>query len=107
MTVLRFDDNRGGLAYPFLPNDLQWQIVSRSFGDEAALAQIFQTEQTDPPTLRWVKDDKVLGFACARYRYRDLPDPLRLAALSAQGRVCAFQTAFACDAAVLVLALLR
>lgn len=59
MTVLRFDDNRGGLAYPFLPNDLQWQIVSRPFGDEAALAQIFQA---DPPTLRWVKDDKVLDL---------------------------------------------
>ena len=59
MTVLRFDDNRGGLAYPFLPNDLKWQIVSRPFGDEAALAQIFQV---DPPTLRWVKDDKVLDL---------------------------------------------
>ena len=59
MTVLRFDDNRGSLAYPFLPNDLQWQIVSRPFGDEVALAQIFQA---DPPTLRWVKDDKVLDL---------------------------------------------
>ncbi|GIK53452.1 MAG: hypothetical protein BroJett014_24250 [Planctomycetota bacterium] len=59
MTVLRFDDNRGGLAYPFLPNEYQWQIVSRPFGDEAALAQIFQA---DPPTLRWVKDDKVLDL---------------------------------------------
>ena len=76
MTVLRFDDNRGGLAYPFLPNEYQWQIVSRPFGDEAALAQIFQAEQTDPPTpstcptelgrsgpaLRWAKDDKVLDL---------------------------------------------
>lgn len=89
MTVLRFDDNRGGLTYPFLPNDLQWQIVSRSFnelractehsevtgsfGDEEALAKIFQV---DPPTpsacpmelgrsgqaLRWVKDNKVLDL---------------------------------------------
>ena len=59
MTVLRFDDNRGGLAYPFLSNDLQWQIVSRPFGDEEALNQIFQA---DPPTLRWVKDDKVLDL---------------------------------------------
>ena len=59
MTVLRFDDNRGGLAYPFLPNEYQWQIVSRPFDDEDALAQIFQA---DPPTLRWVKDDKVLDL---------------------------------------------
>lgn len=59
MTVLRFDDNRGGLAYPFLPNELEWQIVSRPFGDEEALAEIFQAA---PPTLRWVKDDKVLDL---------------------------------------------
>ena len=59
MTVLRFDDNRGGLAYPFLPNELQWQIVSHTFGDEEALTKIFQVA---PPTLRWVKDDKVLDL---------------------------------------------
>lgn len=58
-TVLRFDDNRGGLAYPFLPNDLQWQIVSHSLGDEESLTKIFQVA---PPTLRWVKDDKVLDL---------------------------------------------
>jgi len=59
MTILRFDDNRGGLTYPFLPEALQWQIVSRPFGDEEALAKIFQA---DLPTLRWVKDDKVLDL---------------------------------------------
>jgi hypothetical protein len=67
MTVLRFDDDRGGLAYPFLPYEWQWQIVSRPFGDEEAMARIFQP---DPPTgssssrpaLRWVKDDKVLDL---------------------------------------------
>lgn len=59
MTVLRFDDNRGGLAYPFLPNELEWQIISRPFGDEEAMAKIFQA---DPPTLRWVKDNKVLDL---------------------------------------------
>jgi hypothetical protein len=57
---IRFDDNRGDLAYPFLPNDLQWQIISRPFGDEAALHQIFQAPS---PTLRWVKDDKVLDLS--------------------------------------------
>ncbi|NKQ36880.1 MAG: hypothetical protein HF973_14875, partial [Chloroflexi bacterium] len=59
MTVLHFDDNRGGLAYPFLSSELEWQIISRPFGDEEALAKIFQA---DPPTLRWVKDNKVLDL---------------------------------------------
>ncbi|MCP4422171.1 MAG: hypothetical protein GY805_36630, partial [Chloroflexi bacterium] len=81
MTVLRFDDNRGGLAYPFLPNDLQWQIISRSFDElrtgsfnnDEEMNQIFEA---DPPTpsasstelshsgqaLRWVKDNKVLDL---------------------------------------------
>ncbi len=75
MTTLRFDDNRGGLAYPFLPDEFEWQIVSRSFdelractehsevtgsfGDEETLAKIFQA---DSPVLRWVKDDKVLDL---------------------------------------------
>lgn len=67
MTDLRFDDNRGGLAYPFLPNEYQWQIVSRPFDDEEALAQIFQADPPTPstgsgPALRWVKDDKVLDL---------------------------------------------
>ncbi len=59
MTVLRFDDNRGGFAYPFLPNETRWQIVSRPFSDEESLARIFQAPS---PTLRWVKDDKVLDL---------------------------------------------
>lgn len=59
MTTLRFDDNRGGLAYPFLPKELAWQIVSRPISDEEALTKIFQAA---PPTLRWVKDDKVLDL---------------------------------------------
>ena len=59
MTTLRFDDNRGGLTYPFLPNNLKWQIVPRPFDTEAALNKIFQAAE---PTLRWVKDDKVLDL---------------------------------------------
>ena len=59
MTILRFDDNRGGLTYPFLPDELQWQIISRSFDNEEALDKIFQATS---PTLRWVKDDKVLDL---------------------------------------------
>jgi hypothetical protein len=57
-SVIRFDDNRGGLAYPFLPDDRQWQIVSRPLDDEAAGS----ISPTDFPTLRWVKDDKVLDL---------------------------------------------
>ncbi|MBK8904442.1 MAG: hypothetical protein IPM53_24905 [Anaerolineaceae bacterium] len=79
MTILRHDDNRGGLAYPFLPSDLQWQIISRSFdvlaaypehgevnsssGGGDALNQVLQTLDTAvESTLRWVKDDKVLDL---------------------------------------------
>lgn len=63
MTVIRHDDNRGGLAYPFLPADAQWEIVSRPFGNEDEMNQIFQTAS---PTLRWVKDDKVLDLMVPR-----------------------------------------
>ncbi|MBK8986300.1 MAG: hypothetical protein IPM39_09500 [Chloroflexi bacterium] len=59
MTTIRFDDNRGGLAYPFLPADKAWQITAHSLSDEAALADIFQAPS---PALRWVKDDKVLDL---------------------------------------------
>ncbi len=63
MTVLRHDDNRGGLTYPFLPDDLPWQIVSHPFGNEKDMAQVLQpTETTVAPTLRWVKDNKVLDL---------------------------------------------
>ena len=73
MTVLRHDDQRGGLAYPFLPDDQPWQIVTRPFGDEAALARILQAADPETgtapapatgsgPALRWVKDDKVLDL---------------------------------------------
>ena len=46
MTVLRFDDNRGGLTYPFLPEALQWQIASRPFSNEAELNKILTKERT-------------------------------------------------------------
>ena len=65
MTVIRFDDNRGGLAYPFLPDVWQWQMISRSFGNEDTLTEMDPVEQPTPaaePTLRWVKDDKVLDL---------------------------------------------
>jgi hypothetical protein len=59
MTTIRFDDNRGGLAYPFLPTDKAWQITAHALSDEAALTEILQSPT---PTLRWVKDDKVLDL---------------------------------------------
>ena len=67
LNILRFDDNRGGLAYPLLPNELEWQIVSRPFGDEESLTKFFQADPPTPSTgsgqaLRWVKDDKVLDL---------------------------------------------
>jgi hypothetical protein len=68
MSTIRFDDNRGGLDYPFLPHELGWEIVSRPFDNESALAEIFAAAAPDPdgrqagPCLRWVKDDKVLDL---------------------------------------------
>lgn len=69
--VIRFNDNRGGLAYPFLPAAWQWEIVSRPLSlaieenggvpvdREAVVSEILQAPT---PTLRWVKDDKVLDL---------------------------------------------
>ena len=87
MSTIRFDDNRGGLAYPFLcvpANDAtEWQITSRPFANDEALAQIFEADTPTPSTgselalnamkgqatstgsghaLRWVKDNKVLDL---------------------------------------------
>jgi hypothetical protein len=61
MTVLRFDDNRGGLEYPFLPQRLQWQIVSHSLRDDATVVALL-ADALARPALRWVKDDKVLDL---------------------------------------------
>jgi hypothetical protein len=58
-TVIRSTDNRGGLAYPFLPAEWHWQIVSRPLADDDTLSGDCQPM---PPTLRWVKDDKVLDL---------------------------------------------
>jgi hypothetical protein len=66
-STIRFDDNLGGLAYPFLPDEWQWQILSRPLGDatddlDAALPADPPTPAVLPPALRWVKDDKVLDL---------------------------------------------
>lgn len=58
-TIIRFDDDLGGLTYPFLPADRQWQIVSRPLDATAADAP---TPDEATPALRWVKDDKVLDL---------------------------------------------
>ncbi|MCP4423827.1 MAG: hypothetical protein GY803_04980, partial [Chloroflexi bacterium] len=62
--VISFNDNRGGLAYPFLPPEWQWHITARPLSgsggnQENALDHIYKAER---PTLRWVKDDKVLDL---------------------------------------------
>ena len=62
-SIIRFDDPRGGMAYPFLPSDWEWQIVSRPINGAGSLENI---TQADPPTLRWVKDDKVLDLQVKR-----------------------------------------
>jgi hypothetical protein len=73
-STIRFDDNLGGLAYPFLPDAWRWQIVSRPLGDATdALHQAFSVDPPTPasstslsrstPVLRWVKDDKVLDLS--------------------------------------------
>ena len=67
MGVETGNDNLGGLAYPFLPDEWQWQIVSRPLDD--ATDALDGAVPVDPPTragstpaLRWVKDDKVLDL---------------------------------------------
>jgi hypothetical protein len=67
MSVIRFDGNRGGLAYPFLPDTLQWEIVSRPLDNDEAATVSDTAENPIPstnsePALRWVKDDKVLDL---------------------------------------------
>jgi hypothetical protein len=71
-STIRFDDNLGGLAYPFLPDEWQWQIVSRPLDEGVAddgdiLGRDFALDLPTPaanlaPALRWVKDDKVLDL---------------------------------------------
>jgi hypothetical protein len=63
MTVLRFDDHRGGFAYPFLPRELAWQIVSRPLEQAASANPAAEVAAEAEPTLRWVKDDKVLDLS--------------------------------------------
>ncbi|NLF66152.1 MAG: hypothetical protein GX579_16300, partial [Chloroflexi bacterium] len=58
-TEIRYDDDLGGMAYPFLPAELKWAIVSRPLGNAGQMHAIYDAP---PPTLRWVKDDKVLDL---------------------------------------------
>jgi hypothetical protein len=66
MNVISYNDHRGGLAYPFLPEEWQWEIRSQPL-DEETLNNIDRTEPPIPltdsgPALRWVKNDKVLDL---------------------------------------------
>jgi hypothetical protein len=65
-TEIRYDDPSagsgqalGGMAYPFLPPELKWEIVSRPLGNAG---QMHAIHDAPLPTLRWVKDDKVLDL---------------------------------------------
>jgi hypothetical protein len=58
-TDIRFDDNFGDLTYPFLPVTWQWHITPRKNGNEEVMQTIYDAPT---PTLRWVKDDKVLDL---------------------------------------------
>jgi hypothetical protein len=65
-TEIRYDDPSagsgqalGGMAYPFLPPELKWEIVSRPLGNAGQMHAIYDAPL---PTLRWVKDDKVLDL---------------------------------------------
>jgi hypothetical protein len=66
MSTIRFDDNRGGLAYPFLcAHASEWQIVARPFNDEQELEAILRTNNPSTGSgqvLRWVKDNKVMDL---------------------------------------------
>jgi hypothetical protein len=54
MTTIRADTVRGGLRYPFLSDAWAWELTATPFD---------QLPQAPPaPTLRWVKDDKVLDL---------------------------------------------
>jgi hypothetical protein len=64
MTTIRPNAPRGGMCYPFLPDAWAWEIIATPFDhlDHAPAA----------PTLRWVKDDKVLdlvvpGMDCEQF----------------------------------------
>lgn len=59
-TVIRSNDPRGGLAYPFLSGE--WEIVSRPFTDQEAVLPDTPAPIVSEPVLRWVKDDKVLDL---------------------------------------------
>lgn len=58
-TPIQFDDPRGGLTYPFLPDALRWRLISHPLNDAKARANLAQSA---PPTLRWVKDNKVVDL---------------------------------------------
>jgi hypothetical protein len=60
-TVLSYNDNRGGMAYPFLPADWRWSILSHPLKDRDAVDALLDGVVATP-TLRWVKDDKTLDL---------------------------------------------
>lgn len=57
MTTIHHGDARGNLSYPFLEG-MDWTIETYSLADEDNILQLEQAQ----PTLRWVKDGKVLDL---------------------------------------------
>ncbi|MEZ4641676.1 MAG: hypothetical protein R3E31_02865 [Chloroflexota bacterium] len=67
--TIHYETDLGGMAYPFLPTSWQWQINSYPFaktdarqgtGPSTSAGQAPST--SSGPTLRWVKDNKVLDL---------------------------------------------
>ena len=121
--VIRFDDNRGELAYPFLPAEWEWEIVSRPLSvtaeedagelvDRAAVvADILQATTPTPstgsgPALRWVKDDKVLDLYVPGMDTATFLARTGLQLSMAQGRLRPLQAPLPRDAPLSLLGLL-
>ena len=49
----------GGMVYPFLSSHAEWQLITRPLDGDEAITAICSAPI---PTLRWVKDDKVLDL---------------------------------------------
>lgn len=58
-SVITAQSALGGMVYPFLSADSDWQLITRPLDGDEAIAAICSAPT---PTLRWVKDDKVLDL---------------------------------------------
>lgn len=58
-SVITAQSALGGMVYPFLPAHADWQLIMRPLEGEDAITAICAAPT---PTLRWVKDDKVMDL---------------------------------------------